>query len=509
MRLAFGCLAWAMSILLASSCNSGSPRGSGGAVGGRFGTGGAVLPAGMGGVTSAGGSPGGGADGGFGEGRDGGAGTGGDAGTGLTAGGDKPVTDGGVAAGGITATGGSTGGISGTGTNGTGGIGSNGTGGNGSGGTGGTGLGGTGGTGLGGTGGAGSGGTGGTGSGGTGGTGSGGTGGAGSGGTGGTGSGGTGGTGSGGIGGPGSGGTGAVGHMRRDGACQVGMQYPAPSLTGTPKQIYQTSSSRNGTFEGPVWLAGTDTLLFSDISFSGSVNPSQLFKLVPPSSVTSLIQDGGTNGHAVDGTGNVYGCSHKIQGIVKLDVATATLTTVVDKVGGKRFNSPNDLVIRSDGTIYFTDPDFQLGNRTSETGTKGIYRVDTAGVVSLVDDSFTEPNGIALSPDETVLYVADYGGNAVRTFAVAADGSTSGRKSFVDVSTPDGFAMDCAGNLYVATGSSVGAAIQVYAPSGAKLGSIALGCSNLAFGGTDGKTLYITGPKALYSLDMNLPGYHD
>ena len=128
--------------------------------------------------------------------------------------------------------------------------------------------------------------------------------------------------------------------------------------------------------------------------------------------------------------------------------------------------------------------------------------------MSVVDDTFNEPNGITLSPDESILYVADYAGNVVRTFAVAADGSTSGRKDFASVKSPDGFGMDCLGNLYVASGSP--GSVEVYSAAGTKLGSVtvAASTSNLAFGGSDGKTLYITSGKALYSLDMNLPGYY-
>jgi gluconolactonase len=295
---------------------------------------------------------------------------------------------------------------------------------------------------------------------------------------------------------------------RKGGACQAGTQYPAPVLTGTPKQLYKPSGSASGTYEGPVWLSGNSVLLFSDVTFTTPVNPAQMLKLTPPSTVGTYLADSGTNGMAVDGSGVVIACSHKVQGLVKLDYAGATLTTFVDNYGGKKFNSPNDLVVRSDGTIYFTDPDYQLGNRTSETGKKGIYRVSASGTVSVVDDTFNEPNGITLSPDETVLYVADYAGNVVRTFAVAADGSTSGKKDFASVSSPDGFAMDCLGNLYVASGSP--GTMAVYSPSGSKLGSVtvASSLSNMAFGGSDGKTLYITAGKALYSLDMNLPGYY-
>jgi gluconolactonase len=225
--------------------------------------------------------------------------------------------------------------------------------------------------------------------------------------------------------------------------------------------------------------------------------------------VTTYVSDSGTNGMSVDASGTVYAASHKVQGIVKLSSGYAGLTTVVSTYNGKSFNSPNDLVVRSDGTIYFTDPDFQLGSRTSQTGVKGVYRVSPSGTVSVVDSTFAEPNGIALSPDETVLYVADYNGNVVRTFSVASDGSTSSRKDFATVTTPDGFGMDCLGNLYVASGTA--GVIQVFSPSGTKLGTItaAASVSNIAFGGTSGKTMYITAGKALYSLTMNLPGYNN
>jgi gluconolactonase len=310
----------------------------------------------------------------------------------------------------------------------------------------------------------------------------------------------------------GAGGTGTGGDAggRRAGACQPGVSYPAPVLTGTVKQVAKAAAGGSGTYEGPVWVSAGAFLLHSDITFTSPVNPSQILKLTPPSTVATFLADAGVNGMAADGSGAIFACSHKLQGIVKLDLAAASLTPVVDQVGGKKFNSPNDLVIRSDGTLFFTDPDYQLGNRTSETGKKGVYRVNPTGAVSVVDDTFAQPNGITLSPDEKVLYVADYAANAVRTFAVAADGSTSARKDFVTVASPDGFGMDCLGNLYVASGGS-GGALQVFAPSGSKLGSVpvAASLSNVAFGGPDGKTLYLTAGKALYSLDMNLPGYFD
>ena len=245
------------------------------------------------------------------------------------------------------------------------------------------------------------------------------------------------------------------------------------------------------------------------LNSSAAIVPSQILKLTPPNAVQVLLADSGTNGMAIDLKGNVFGCSHKVQGIVKVDVAAATLSVVVDNYNGKKFNSPNDLAVRSDGTIYFSDPDFQLGTgRTSQTGVKGVYRVTPSAQVILVDDTFNQPNGVGLSPDESILYVADYGKNVMRTFSVdPSNGSTSNRKDFVSVATPDGMTVDCAGNVYVASNSA--GIVQVFAPSGTKLGSITVVTSltNLAFGGADHKTLYITAGKALYSLPMNLPGY--
>jgi len=307
-----------------------------------------------------------------------------------------------------------------------------------------------------------------------------------------------------------TGGGGGSGAGRVGGACQGGVAYPAPVLTGSPKLITKdTSGSANdGIYEGPVWLAANSVLLFSGVVFINPDNPGQMLKLTPPSTVATYLANSGTNGMAIDGSGVVYACSHKVQGIVMLDDTGPTLTTLVSTIDGKHFNSPNDIVIRSDGTIYFTDPDYQLGDRTSETGKKGVYRLSPSGTVSLVDGTFNEPNGITLSPDETTLYVADYASNAVRTFAIATDGSTSGRKEFTSVRSPDGFGMDCLGNLYIASGSP--GTVEVYSPSATKLGSVtvAASTSNLAFGGSDGKTLYITAGKALYSLDMNLPGFY-
>ena len=295
----------------------------------------------------------------------------------------------------------------------------------------------------------------------------------------------------------------------KSGGICPGGPYPAPVLSGTPTRVYNATG--NGQFEGTVWDASASVLFFSNMS-TGSTNPvvpSQVQRLSPPGTVDTPVADSGTNGLALDVDGSLLGCSHKVQGIVRVNPAAGTVSTLLNTdSNGKHFNSPNDLTVRSDGTIYFTDPDYQLGSsRTSETGTKGIYRVTPARQVSLVDGTFGEPNGVVLSPDESTLYVADTTGNAIRKFTIASDGTASGKVNFATITTPDGVAVDCAGNLYWA--SNTPGKVIVFSPSGTQLGSLTVvtGATNVAFGGTDRKTLYISAGMAIYSLALNVPGY--
>ncbi len=304
-----------------------------------------------------------------------------------------------------------------------------------------------------------------------------------------------------------SGGVTAIGG-KSGGICPGG-PYPAPVLSGTPTRVYNATG--NGLFEGTVWDSNAGVLFFSNMS-TGSTNPvvpSQVQKLTPPGTVDVAVTDSGTNGLALDVDGSLLACSHKVQGIVRVNPAAGTVSTLLNTdSNGKHFNSPNDLTVRSDGTIYFTDPDYQLGSsRTSETGTKGIYRVTPARQVSLVDGTFGEPNGVVLSPDESTLYVADTTGNAIRKFTLASDGTASGKVNFATITTPDGVAVDCAGNLYWA--SNTPGKVIVFSPSGTQLGSITVvtDATNVAFGGTDRKTLYISAGMAIYSLALNVPGY--
>jgi gluconolactonase len=199
------------------------------------------------------------------------------------------------------------------------------------------------------------------------------------------------------------------------------------------------------------------------------------------------------------------------------DLATKQRTTLAATYQGHLFNSPNDLTQSADGTVYFTDPDFQRANRPDEmSGHTGVYRISN-GTVSLIDDTIREPNGIELSPDGKTLYV---GGNAtgkIYRYPVNPDGSTGPRTDFTSLNGTDGGTIDCAGNVYQITYGD--GKVHVFSPAGQALGTISAGsnATNVAFGGPDRRTLYITsgvpsgggdsGNFGLYSIRLDVPGW--
>jgi gluconolactonase len=181
---------------------------------------------------------------------------------------------------------------------------------------------------------------------------------------------------------------------------------------------------------------------------------------------------------------------------------------IAERFEGARLNQPNDITVRSDGTIYFTDPAFGDAAAQAELDFRGVFRIAPDGRLTAEyrGETSETPNGLALSPDESLLYVTDYAAGLVRVFDVAPDGSLSKARTFANVAGPDGMAVDEDGNLFIA--SYVGGAIEVFAPDGEQWGIIDLpaSSSNCAFGGADGRTLYITTGPALYRVTLARPG---
>lgn len=237
--------------------------------------------------------------------------------------------------------------------------------------------------------------------------------------------------------------------------------------------------------EGPIWSPDESVLYFTDINADG------VYKLTPPDKIDVLLMPAGhPDGLALDQHKEIVVAGYSARNVWRLH--DGAMDVIVDHVDGKKLNSPDDIVVRSDGTIYFTDPTFGLGmGEQSETGIEGVYRITPDGEIVLEDDSLSGPNGIAFSPDEQLLYVSStYSGDIVE-YDVAKNGSLSNGRTWVSGALgADSMTVDSEGNVFVA---SV-AGISVFSADGMALGAIAVPqlTSNVSFGGPDQRTLYIT-----------------
>ena len=261
--------------------------------------------------------------------------------------------------------------------------------------------------------------------------------------------------------------------------------------------------------EGPIWDAVRGCLFFSDIPAN------KMWKWTKDRG-TEVVRDpsGRSNGLTVDKESRLIACEH-INRRVSRTEEDGTILSIADKYEGKRLNSPNDVVVKSDGSIYFSDPPYGL---TAEFGRldvqelpfQGVYRLSPGGeTLTLLVDDFEKPNGLAFSPDESLLYIDDTDRSHVRVFDVDPDGTISNGRLFVELEgdepgNPDGMKIDSEGNVYV-TGPG---GIWVFDPSGNKLGRIDVPevAANLAWGDEDWRTLYITGSTSLYLIRLGVEG---
>lgn len=253
--------------------------------------------------------------------------------------------------------------------------------------------------------------------------------------------------------------------------------------------------------EGPTWRAADGVLLFSDIPANA------IYRLTPPSTIDTFRADSGNaNGLASDTDGLLLAAEHGNRRVSRT-AAGGQVTSVADTYQGKRLNSPNDIAVRSDGTLYFTDPPYGIAPADQELTFNGLFRVEPNGtlIAEWEGPLSSRPNGVTLSPDEATLYAADTTG-VVRAYDVAGDGSLSGERTFAP-STPgaDGMAIDRDGNLFVTTS----AGIRVFAPDGTEWGTISVPevPANCTFGDPDGRTLYITARQGLYRVRVAIPGH--
>ncbi len=286
--------------------------------------------------------------------------------------------------------------------------------------------------------------------------------------------------------------------------CSDVADAPPPTSSARPQRI------KDGFVfvEGPVWSAELGAFFFSEMDFGHEGKngpPSKIHRLVLPSAVDVFIPEAGSNGLAIDGQGLVA-CTHDTQTLSRYDLTTRTRSVFVADYQGKHFNSPNDVALHSAGYTYFTDPDWQLGERPNQTGVTGVYLRKPSGEVVLLDGTLSKPNGVSLSPDETKLFVGSAAG-VIEVYSVLTDGSVGPRQAFAEVKEPDGMGVDCAGRLYVASHSA--GELQVLSPEGKLLSVIKVAprATNVAFGGPDRKTILITAGSGLYTLHSDTPGF--
>ena len=268
--------------------------------------------------------------------------------------------------------------------------------------------------------------------------------------------------------------------------------------------------------EGPAYFPAGKYLVWSDIPNDRVMRLDET-----DGSVSTFINPARHhNGHSVDRQGRLVSCEHQGRCVSRIE-HDGSLKVLVSTVDGHKLNSPNDLVVKSDDTIWFTDPTYGIDSEyegdaaPSEIGESHVYRYDpVSGQVHAVARDFVKPNGIAFSPDESLLYVADTGATHqdegpkhIRVFRVGADGASLGEGHLFatcDVGLFDGFRCDRSGNLWTSAGDGV----HCYAADGTLLGKIKVPevVANLCFGGRKGNRLYICGTTSLYAIYVNAHG---
>lgn len=262
--------------------------------------------------------------------------------------------------------------------------------------------------------------------------------------------------------------------------------------------------------EGPCWAPAFGGLVFSDTK-------ANRIRVLAADGARSLFDPSeNANGNTLDRQGRLITCEHRTRRVVRRETG-GEKTVLAEAYAGKRLNSPNDVVVAEDGAVWFTDPVYGITQPEEgilsqpEQGARRVYRITASGAVEAMTDALDQPNGLAFAPDGRILYVSESGaalnpegGRAVIAFAVAPDGRLGPPRTFaaIEAGVPDGLKVDAAGRVYAACGDGV----RIFAPDGAPLGRIATptASANLAFGGADGRRLFIAAGHAIHAIDLRV-----
>ncbi|MBE0624395.1 MAG: SMP-30/gluconolactonase/LRE family protein [Burkholderiales bacterium] len=267
--------------------------------------------------------------------------------------------------------------------------------------------------------------------------------------------------------------------------------------------------------EGPLWLGDMRCLIWSDVPNN------RMLRWDEASGNVSEFRNpsGNANGNTRDLQGRLLTCEHGGRRISRTE-HDGRVVTLVDSFGGKRLNSPNDLVCRSDGSVWFTDPSFGIlgwyeGNKAEPELPLNVYRLDPAGQLTVVAEGINQPNGLAFSPDESVLYIVESRSVPRRILACNVVGGTqlANRRVLIDAGpkgTPDGLRVDLDGNLWCGWGMGETGldGVHVFNPAGKLIGRIDLPerCANLCFGGLHRNRLFMAASTSIYALYVNTQG---
>jgi gluconolactonase len=267
--------------------------------------------------------------------------------------------------------------------------------------------------------------------------------------------------------------------------------------------------------EGPVWLGDVRALVWSDVP--GNC----MYKWDEETGAVSRFRkpSNNANGNTRDAAGRIVTCEHLTRRVTRTE-HDGRITVLADSFDGKRLNSPNDIVVKSDGSVWFTDPFFGIlgfyeGEKAAPELPFNVYRIDGNGSISITAEGINQPNGLAFSPDESILYVVESRSSPRCVLAYdVQDGKTlSNRRILIDAGpkgTPDGFRVDVDGNLWCGWGMGESGldGVHVFNPAGKLIGRIDLPerCANVCFGGLHRNRLFMAATTSLYSLYVNTQG---